>query len=537
MKKNLLSLLSMACAVCLFTACENDDDAPFTVPSQPVTYKSGEGLIFTSAGEIVDNAQVTFIPDAVNNYLGEITVALIDNARAESLQVLPGSTSVTFTVELEDVVNEDKFVFSGNGETDYCTYDYDGSIERSSIYLNFTNVTKKDVDIPGYKTTYTDASGLKLTYNGSALLGKQVVVTTEPGKTSAKLVLSGEPLDISELMGMIQAPASKADDPNLDALMNIPTCGVIPGSVTNELTVELNADNEFNGEGETEFVTFSYAGKIADGALEFNITDAALKDGSLAGSKWEIYNEPNARYDPEDPSAGPAVNYNGIHVLWESEKKAELMPGFELQMGELVTMALAFVSIEGPDGNPASINNLLGMALKDVTFLADGNITATYLDTTTGAYSSAPVNLAQYVVTKAGELRLFLNPSAIIANVINQGGKSRSVDTMSILMNVAQDVVPYLVSGFPVVYGADKSGYYENMEYFALGTDFLKPILVAVSPIFSDEEFIQMAMEAMSSDPTFGSMASMMEPVLRSLPEIIEKTTVIEVGINVKKLQ
>lgn len=75
------------------------------------------------------------------------------------------------------------------------------------------------------------------------------------------------------------------------------------------------------------------------------------------------------------------------------------------------------------------------------------------------------------------------------------------------------------------------------MEYFALGTDFLKPILVAVSPIFSDEEFIQMAMEAMSSDPTFGSMASMMEPVLRSLPEIIEKTTVIEVGINVKKLQ
>lgn len=44
MKKNLLSLLSMACAVCLFTACENDDDAPFTVPSQPVTYKSGEGL-------------------------------------------------------------------------------------------------------------------------------------------------------------------------------------------------------------------------------------------------------------------------------------------------------------------------------------------------------------------------------------------------------------------------------------------------------------------------------------------------------------
>ncbi len=57
MKKNLLSLLSMACAVCLFTACENEEDAPFVVPSQPVTYKSGAGLVFTSGGNVVDNAQ------------------------------------------------------------------------------------------------------------------------------------------------------------------------------------------------------------------------------------------------------------------------------------------------------------------------------------------------------------------------------------------------------------------------------------------------------------------------------------------------
>lgn len=533
MRKNLLSLLSVACAMCLFTACENDDDAQFTVPSGPVTYKSGEGLMFTSNGEIVDNAQVTYIPDEVNNYLGEITVALIDNARAESLQVLPGSTSVTFAVELEDAM--DKFVFSGNGETDYCTFDYDGSIQQSSMSLNFTNINIKDVDIPGYKATFTDASGLVMTYNGNPLLGKQVVVVTEPGLTSAKLVMSGETLDISELMGMI--PSSRADESDMDALMNLPTCGVIPGSVTNELTVELNSDNEFNGSGETEFVTFSYDGKITEESLVFNITDATLKDSSLAGSKWEIYNEPNPWYDPEDPSAGAAVTYNGVHVLWESEKKVELFPGSEMQVGELVTLALAFVSIEGPDGTPASIHNLLGMALKDITFLADGNITATYLDTATGAYSASPVNLAQYVVTGAGELRLFLNPSAIIANVINHGGKSRSVDTMSILMNVAQDVVPCLVNGFPVVYGTDKTGYYENMEYFALGTEFLKPVLNAVSPIFSDEEFIQMVMEAMSSDPVFGSMASMMEPVLRDLPEIIEKTTAIEVGINVVRLQ
>ena len=151
-----------------------------------------------------------------------------------------------------------------------------------------------------------------MTYNGNPLLGKQVVVVTEPGLTSAKLVMSGETLDISELMGMI--PSSRADESDMDALMNLPTCGVIPGSVTNELTVELNSDNEFNGSGETEFVTFSYDGKITEESLVFNITDATLKDGSLAGSKWEIYNEPNPWYDPEDPSAGAAVTYNGVHA-------------------------------------------------------------------------------------------------------------------------------------------------------------------------------------------------------------------------------
>ncbi len=535
MKKNLLSLLSMACAVCLFTACENEEDAPFVVPSQPVTYKSGAGLVFTSGGDVVDNAQVTYIPDGADNYQGEITVALIDNSRAESTQVLPGSTSVTISVTLEEDL--EKAVFSGNSETEYCTFDYDGSIEKSAFYLNFTNIVKKNVDIPGYKATFTDASGLKLTYNGNILLGKQIVVETEPGLESAKLLLSGETLDISELMGMIPMSSSRTDMPEVDALMNIPTCGVIPGSVVNELTVQLNSDKEFNGTGETEFVSFSYDGKLTDSGLEFNISDAKLKDESLAGSKWEIYNEPNSWYDPEDPTAGPAVNYNGIRVLWESEKKAELFPGWEMEAGQIVTMALAFVTLEGPDGNPATINNLLGMALKEITFLADGNVSATYLDIESGEYKDAPANLAQYVVTKSGELRLFLNPSAVIANVINQGGKSRSIDVMPIIMNVAQNVVPYLVNGFPVVYGADTTGDYDDMEYFALGTDFLKPVLMAVAPIFSDEEFIQTVMEIMSSDPTFGSMASTMEPVLRDLPEIIEKTTVVEIGLNVSRLQ
>ena len=53
-----------------------------------------------------------------------------------------------------------------------------------------------------------------------------------------------------------------------------------------------------------------------------------------------------------------------------------------------------------------------------------------------------------------------------------------------------------------------------------------------VAPLFSDEEFVNMLIEAMKADPDFGSMAGMAEGMLKGLPEIINETTRLEVGLN-----
>lgn len=57
-----------------------------------------------------------------------------------------------------------------------------------------------------------------------------------------------------------------------------------------------------------------------------------------------------------------------------------------------------------------------------------------------------------------------------------------------------------------------------------LGTDLLLPLMKnIVAPLFEDEEFLNMVIEAMKSDPQFGGMAGMMVPTLKLLPEIIKK--------------
>ena len=56
-----------------------------------------------------------------------------------------------------------------------------------------------------------------------------------------------------------------------------------------------------------------------------------------------------------------------------------------------------------------------------------------------------------------------------------------------------------------------------------LGTDLLLPLMKnIVAPLFEDEEFLNMVIEAMKSDPQFGGMAGMMVPTLKLLPEIIK---------------
>lgn len=384
--------------------------------------------------------------------------------------------------------------------------------------------------------TYTTAEGLTLNFNGSPLIGKTATFTPAADGT-ATVTLAGEPLDMATIMDAL----TKAE--NDQPALALPTAGVLPGSPAVVIPVELKGDADnctFDGKGETDYCTYSYSGTATADAFEFNLTDVKLKNTSLAGT-WtlpELY-EVNPDWGTEEPNM-----YNVARVIWESEKGIEIIPGWPMPIETIVGMTLVMPIISNGEDMVSPIE-MLTTVLKSVTFSEDGNVTAEYLDTkdlTKGVIKS-PAGIAQYVITSEGNLRLFLNPAAIIANTVaaTKGRSTRAADVSMIVENLMQQVIPMLSQGIPVNYGkaiANAEGEMnedaDTMSFY-LATETLLPLLKAVAPLLADEDFVNSIVEEARKDPNMGGMADMLPTILQSLPEIIDSTTKIEVGINLKR--
>lgn len=123
--------------------------------------------------------------------------------------------------------------------------------------------------------------------------------------------------------------------------------------------------------------------------------------------------------------------------------------------------------------------------------------------------------------------------TTFMANVDNVEKSVRTVDVGAILQQAIAELYPMLINGVPLTY--TKEG--NRMKVF-LGTDLLLPLMKnIVAPLFEDEEFLNMVIEAMKSDPQFGGMAGMMVPTLKLLPEIIKNTTQLEIGLDLTQVK
>lgn len=153
-----------------------------------------------------------------------------------------------------------------------------------------------------------------------------------------------------------------------------------------------------------------------------------------------------------------------------------------------------------------------------------------YKDAANGGteWTKSPVNLAQYVVENDNQIKVFLNPAAIIAAVNNAG---RAIDVQTVIQQAIQILYPMLVNGVPVAFEQT-----EDALSVYLNTELLLPLLkTLVVPLLSDEEVVAMLVELMKKDPDFGEMAGLAEPMLKAFPEIIESTTKVEIGLNFVK--
>lgn len=388
----------------------------------------------------------------------------------------------------------------------------------------FTSCSDDDEKVvnPIPQTTFNSENGLQLTYNGAPLLGKKVTFTPDATEaTKATLRLEGE----FDLTGILKGQRSNMTSPTGP--------GVFPGSPVTTLSVDLSINGNqctFSGVSETEYCTFSYAGKVTAGTMDLSFTDVTLKNTALAGTVWK----PTPLANTEDGGMDEP-----IHFVWKSGTKAaiEIFLGHpsEIEINDLLLFALRFLLFDDGSGDRVSVEQMLCSVLKDVTLGADGNIVATYMDAANGGteWVTSPSNMAQYVVTGDNQLLLFLNPQAIMANVDNVEKSVRTVDVGAILQQAIAELYPMLINGVPLTY--TKEG--NRMKVF-LGTDLLLPLMKnIVAPLFEDEEFLNMVIEAMKSDPQFGGMAGMMVPTLKLLPEIIKNTTQLEIGLDLTQVK
>lgn len=388
----------------------------------------------------------------------------------------------------------------------------------------FTSCSDDDEKVvnPIPQTTFNSENGLQLTYNGAPLLGKKVTFTPDATEaTKATLRLEGE----FDLTGILKGQRSNMTSPTGP--------GVFPGSPVTTLSVDLSINGNqctFSGVSETEYCTFSYAGKVTAGTMDLSFTDVTLKNTALAGTVWK----PTPLANTEDGGMDEP-----IHFVWKSGTKAaiEIFPGHpsEIEINDLLLLALRFPLFDDGSGDRVSVEQMLCSVLKDVTLGADGNIVATYMDAANGGteWVTSPSNMAQYVVTGDNQLLLFLNPQAIMANVDNVEKSVRTVDVGAILQQAIAELYPMLINGVPLTY--TKEG---NRMKDSLGTDLLLPLMKnIVAPLFEDEEFLNMVIEAMKSDPQFGGMAGMMVPTLKLLPEIIKNTTQLEIGLDLTQVK
>lgn len=366
---------------------------------------------------------------------------------------------------------------------------------------------------PVPQTTFTGENGLQLTYNGAPMPGKKVTFT--PDATNAQkatLRLEGE-FDLNGILGKAKSAAARED-------VSMPTApGVLPGSPVVTLPVDLTINGDkcsFAGTSETDYCTFSYKGEVSAGAMELALSEVKLKNAKLAGMTWKL-----KPYDKEDPN-----KIDPIYLVWEAEKKVfDFLP-----IESVLKAALRMELIAAGADHKVSAAEMLGTVLQDVTFMEDGNIVATYKDAANGGteWTKSPVNLAQYVVENDNQIKVFLNPAAIIAAVNNAG---RAVDVQTVIQQAIQMLYPMLVNGVPVAFEQT-----EDALSVYLNTELLLPLLkTLVVPLLSDEEVVAMLVELMKKDPDFSEMAGLAEPMLKAFPEIIESTTKVEIGLNFVK--
>ena len=518
-KRFLFYMVAALCVAPVFTSCSDDDEPAIVAPIETeTTFTDASGLNLTYNGQPMYGKQVIYTPDATDATKARLTIsdaeldlsAIMDMNSSSNVateltpiaSVIPGEETIILELDLK--IEGDVAFFDGATEQNGVNIKYAGNVNKSFLKLSLEMPMPQIVAPIETETTFTDASGLNLTYSGQPMYGKQVIYTPDAtDATKARLTISGAGFDLSAIMDMI----------NRSYLPLPPTAGVIPGEKTTILDVVLNIEGDnasFEGTTEQNGATVKYTGNVSKSSLNLSL-DVTMPQNDLTATTWQLN------------TTSP------IRLEWKSDKDIEIAPGFEWPFWAILDMGWQVIE------QKYNVNESLEGVLKSVSFKADGNIIAEYKDEINpdNPWKTSALNLAMYTASAANDstLILFLNPDQIIksvqaaAPVVANASRATLSD---VIPNLVTMIIPMLSDGVKLHYSIVDN----NMCVYA-GADFLLPVLKAVAPVLEDEEFVKQVVDMVQGE--LGEMASMVTPLLQQLPEVIDKTSDIKVGINLQK--
>lgn len=383
----------------------------------------------------------------------------------------------------------------------------------------FTACSDDDDDVKvntDLNTTYTSADAtnqLVLTYGGEVMLGKKVSFDTTDGK-NATIVLEGADISLTRS--------------NMSAGLVNP--GVIPGESKVAFSVALQPvanGYTFEGEHTTDNYTMKYKGAVEKGKLNLGLNVELLGDNTLVGSVWNL-----APYNPWGDKSTP------LHAVWESSKSFSVVifpgtPATDMQPGDLISMIGGVGMIPVGDKGQKNLNEVLSYLLKNVTFMKDGNIVASYSEAADMAvpnFKDSPLNMVQYAV-KNGKLYLYLNVEAIMAVAAQADTKALDIETiLPAILPKLLELIPMISNGIPLGYSIEEGAlkvYIDN----ELGLKIVDILL----PLLENEEIVAAIKESVASNPDFAFFIGVVEAVLEQAPEVLSKTTKMEIGLNFVK--
>lgn len=404
--------------------------------------------------------------------------------------------------------------------------------------LIFAACSDKDTYLPALSSSKTyEGSELTTYYCGELMPAKSVTLNIKSVSPSEATLICKGITDLNQLSSV-----------GLSGIGSGP--GILPGSPVAEIPISLKAGKDnytFEGEGNTDFLEFSYNGSVDEEKLTLNIKSAKLKNDALAGSIWKP--------SPLKKS-GYTIESSPFHLVWEIDPALGL--DFDLT-GLLETIVSLPVIPVYNNTAYSSIVQLVDSTWQTMSFNENGDIFLRYFSAVGGANRlvTSVGNTLQYVVLSDQYLKLYPNPTSLFGKWLVAQSDSEGIPDISFtnnragetdsdnseenlkpaLMTLLKGLVPYFLNmtaeGIPMEYHKTE----EALEVYLNTATLLSVMSEVMTQVAQNPEFIHELLGDILTNQQLAAIAPELQKLIPQIQNILQKTTKFEIGFSLQKYQ